>query len=65
MRQSSGIIERLRERAGNTVVVSSGGVNEEYRLLDELCDAADRIEELENKLAEWMENHQVSERVVV
>ncbi|MFT4439530.1 hypothetical protein [Caballeronia sp. 15715] len=61
MRQPDGIIERLRERAGNTVVVGRGGMNEEYRLLDELCEAADRIEELENKLAEWMKSHQVSE----
>lgn len=62
MRQQSGIVEKLRERAGNTVVVSSGGMNEEYRLLDELCEAADRIEELENKLTEWMKNYQISER---
>jgi hypothetical protein len=62
MRQQSGIVEKLRERAGNTVVVGSGETNEEYRLLDELCEAADRIEELENKLAEWMKNQQVSER---
>ncbi|WP_213765538.1 hypothetical protein [Caballeronia sp. dw_19] len=62
MRQLSGIVEKLRERAGNTVVVGSGEMNEEYRLLDELCEAADRIEELENKLADWMKNQRVSER---
>jgi hypothetical protein len=62
MCKQSGIVEKLRERAGNTVVASSGGMSEEYRLLDELCEAADRIEELENQLTEWMENHKVSER---